>query len=73
MEIKEEVITKLTNKLIVREIISLQTRNEDVFGLFINSIASSYDPHTSYFSPRRTEDFEIEMSLSLEGIGASIN
>ncbi len=66
----EEVITKLTKQINCQRNDFLQTRNEDVFGLFINSIASSYDPHTSYFSPRRTEDFEIEMSLSLEGIGA---
>ena len=66
----EEVTTKLTKQINCQRNDFLQTRNEDVFGLFINSIASSYDPHTSYFSPRRTEDFEIEMSLSLEGIGA---
>ncbi len=66
----EEVITKLTKQINCQRNDFLQTRKEDVFGLFINSIASSYDPHTSYFSPRRTEDFEIEMSLSLEGIGA---
>lgn len=66
----EEVKTKLSKQITCQRNNFLQTRNEDVFGLFINSIASSYDPHTSYFSPRRTEDFEIEMSLSLEGIGA---
>jgi len=67
---KEEVKSKLSKQVNCQRNNFLQTRNEDVFGLFINSIASSYDPHTSYFSPRRTEDFEIEMSLSLEGIGA---
>ena len=67
---EDEVKSKLSKQINCQRNNFLQTRNEDVFGLFINSIASSYDPHTSYFSPRRTEDFEIEMSLSLEGIGA---
>jgi carboxyl-terminal processing protease len=36
----------------------------------MNAFAMSFDPHTQYFSPRRTENFNINMSLSLEGIGA---
>ena len=47
-----------------------QTRSEDVFRIFINAFASTYDRYTRYFSPRETEDFNISMSLSLEGIGA---
>ena len=47
-----------------------QTRNEDVFNIFVNSIASVYGPHTAYMSPKNSEDFDINMSLSLEGIGA---
>jgi carboxyl-terminal processing protease len=38
----------------------------------MNSLATSYDPHTSYFSPRSSENFNINMSLSLEGIGAML-
>lgn len=49
-----------------------QTTSEDVFSVFINSLATSYDPHTSYFSPRSSENFNISMSLSLEGIGAML-
>jgi len=49
---------------------SLQIVDEDVFQLFMNSLTSLYDPHTSYFSPRTSENFNISMSLSLEGIGA---
>ncbi|MBT7409568.1 MAG: carboxy terminal-processing peptidase [Methylococcales bacterium] len=48
----------------------IQVNNEDVFQIFINSLTQSYDPHTQYFSPRTTENFNINMSLSLEGIGA---
>ncbi len=47
-----------------------QVTETDVFSVYANALTSLYDPHTSYFSPRRTENFNIEMSLSLEGIGA---
>ena len=50
-----------------------QTRNEDVFNIYINSISSIYGPHTSYMSPKNSEDFDINMSLSLEGIGALLS
>lgn len=47
-----------------------QTRSEDVFQSYMNAFALTYDEHTQYFSPRDSEDFNIFMSLSLEGIGA---
>ena len=47
-----------------------QTNNEDVYQLYMNSFTKTYDPHTQYFSPRTSENFNINMSLSLEGIGA---
>ncbi|MFG3452708.1 carboxy terminal-processing peptidase [Stutzerimonas stutzeri] len=47
-----------------------QTRGEDVFQTYINAFAQSYDPHTQYLSPDNAENFDINMSLSLEGIGA---
>ncbi len=50
-----------------------RTTSEDVVDLYINSIALSYGPHTTYMSPKRTEDFDIDMSLSLEGIGALLS
>lgn len=43
---------------------------EDVFQTFLNSYAGSIDPHTDYFTPRTAENFNLSMSLSLEGIGA---
>ncbi|MEJ2669532.1 MAG: carboxy terminal-processing peptidase [Gammaproteobacteria bacterium] len=48
----------------------LQTKSEDAFEPFINAFAQTYDPHTQYLSPRTSENFNINMSLSLEGIGA---
>lgn len=47
-----------------------QFKSEDVFQTFTNAYAISIEPHTSYFSPRASENFKINMRLSLEGIGA---
>lgn len=47
-----------------------QSNSEDVFQLVMNAFAHEIDPHTNYLSPRNTEQFNTEMSLSLEGIGA---
>ena len=47
-----------------------QLNSDDVFQLFMNSLSELYDPHTNYFSPRNSENFNINMRLSLEGIGA---
>ena len=47
--------------------------SDDIFSLYANSITSLYDPHTNYLSPKSQEDFEINMSLSLEGIGAILS
>jgi len=49
---------------------TLQFNTSDIFQLFVNAYTSSIEPHTSYFSPRTSENFDISMSLSLEGIGA---
>ena len=47
-----------------------QTNANDAFQFYANTITSLYGPHTQYFSPQRTENFNIDMRLSLEGIGA---
>ena len=49
-----------------------QTRSEDVFQAYINAFAQTYDPHTTYLSPDNAENFDINMKLSLEGIGAML-
>ena len=43
---------------------------DDIFQFFMNAFAQSIEPHTAYMSPRNSENFEISMRLSLEGIGA---
>ena len=50
-----------------------QYKSDDVFQIFMNSFSERFDPHTNYFSPKSSEDFKINMSLSLEGIGARLN
>jgi carboxyl-terminal processing protease len=49
-----------------------QVKPEEVFELFLNAYARSFDPHSSYFSPRNSEEYKIQMSLNYEGIGASL-
>ena len=65
---KELLIKRYENQIKQFE----QRDSQDVFQLYINALATLYDPHTSYFSPRTTENFQINMSLSLEGIGAEL-
>ncbi|WP_070963399.1 carboxy terminal-processing peptidase [Vibrio sonorensis] len=65
-EIKE-VLGKRYNNALKR---LSQTHNEDVFQLYMNAFAREVDPHTSYLSPRSADQFQTEMNLSLEGIGA---
>ncbi|WP_404340244.1 carboxy terminal-processing peptidase [Pseudoalteromonas mariniglutinosa] len=48
----------------------VQTNSEDVFQIVMNSFARSIEAHTSYLSPRRAEQFKMDMDLELEGIGA---
>ncbi len=47
-----------------------QTKSEDVFSTFENAFATAIDPHTSYLSPEDSENFNDDINLSLEGIGA---
>ncbi|HVO47398.1 MAG TPA: carboxy terminal-processing peptidase [Steroidobacteraceae bacterium] len=49
-----------------------QITTEDVFENLMNAYARSFDPHSSYFSPRNSEEYRIQMSLNYEGIGASL-
>ena len=65
-EIAPTLIKRYSNQLN-----RLQQYNErDVFAIYANALTELYDPHTSYFSPRRAENFDINMSLSFDGIGA---
>ncbi len=72
--LKEKNISKSKIKLLKRfanrEKSLNRVSNDDIFSLYVNSMTSFYDPHTNYMTPKKQEDFEINMYLSLEGIGA---
>lgn len=51
---------------------ALKFNNQDVFQILMNSFTEAIDPHTNYFNPRNAETFNIEMSRSIEGIGATL-
>jgi carboxyl-terminal processing protease len=65
-DIKETLDKRYTNYLDRVQ----QLNSEDVFQTFMNAYATSIEPHTNYLSPRASENFDIAMKLSLEGIGA---
>ena len=68
---KEEEIARTLDKRYAnlgRSIAEL--KGEDVFQTFLNSYANAIDPHTDYLTPRSADNFNMSMSLSLEGIGA---
>lgn len=50
----------------------LQYKSEEVFQLYLNSFADAIDPHSNYLAPITSENFNIRMKLSLEGIGATL-
>ena len=66
----EEIRETLRNNYLNLKRRTNQLNTNDVYQLFINAYTASVEPHTSYFSPRTSENFKIRMSLSLEGIGA---
>ena len=65
-EIKKTLKRRYSNQLLRLK----QTNPMDVFQTFINASVQAFDPHSAYFPPHQSENFNIYMSLSLEGIGA---
>ena len=66
----EKIVETLTERYDNLERRITELNSEDVFQFFMNAFAASIEPHTSYLSARTSENFEISMKLSLEGIGA---
>ena len=64
-----DVLGKRYNRVLKR---INQLDSDDVFEMFLNSFARTLDPHSSYLSPRQSEEYRIQMSLSYQGIGASL-
>ncbi len=70
---EDDKIAKLLIKRYSSQLKRIQQNNsEDAYRIYMNALTLSYDPHTQYFSPRGTENFNIRMRLSLQGIGAML-
>jgi carboxyl-terminal processing protease len=67
---KDEIVPTLEKRYTGQLKNVKQYNSQDVFQIYANALTELYDPHTNYLSPRSTENFNINMSLSLEGIGA---
>ena len=65
----QEVLDKRYSRFLKR---MDQLKNDDVFETFMNAFTHTLDPHSSYLSPRNSEEYRIQMSLSYFGIGASL-
>jgi carboxyl-terminal processing protease len=67
----EDEAVELISKRYKNRLRRISQRNEeDIFSMVMNNLAGLFDPHSSYMSPKSAEDFEMTMSLNLEGIGA---
>jgi len=66
----EDIRTRLTRRYESQLKRISQNTPEDVFQVYINALTQTFDPHTTYFTPHNSENFDISMSRSLEGIGA---
>ncbi|MDA9142045.1 carboxy terminal-processing peptidase [Gammaproteobacteria bacterium] len=67
----EDEAVELISKRYKNRLRRISQRNEeDIFSIVMNNLTGLFDPHSSYMSPKSAEDFEMTMSLNLEGIGA---
>ncbi len=65
-----EAISKLKKRYASMTKRTNQIKSNELFQIIVNAYAGAIEPHTSYLSPRSSEQFDINMSLSLSGIGA---
>ncbi len=69
-ETPAEAISKLKKRYVSMTKRTSQIKSNELFQTIVNAYAGAIEPHTSYLSPRSSEQFDINMSLSLSGIGA---
>ena len=69
----EEAIKELSQSYSDRASSLKKLRESDKFGLLANNFLSLFDPHSSYFSRRDLENWNLRMNLSFEGIGAILS
>lgn len=68
----EDPISKLKRRYSTLQKRFRQTSNDDLLEIYLTAIANAYDPHTTFMSPKSYENFMIQISLNLEGIGATL-
>ena len=68
----EEILEKLSKRFRNQLSQILKTNERDIFQAYLSNVAKAVDPHTAYFSPRDSENFNMGLSLSLQGIGAQL-
>ena len=68
----EEILEKLSERYRNQLSQILKTNDRDIFQAYLSTVAKAVDPHTAYFSPRDSENFNMGLSLSLQGIGAQL-
>ena len=70
----KEMATDILEKRYKRFVKKINLFNEeDVISIFLNAYAHTLDPHSNYLNPTQSEEYEIQMSLSYQGIGARLN
>jgi carboxyl-terminal processing protease len=69
---KDDAVTKLARRYRTFAKRMHQTDSEELLEMYLTAVTSSFDPHTSYMSPNTLENFDIQMGLKLEGIGAAL-
>ena len=70
---QEDAIDRLNRRYSSFEKRMKQYKSDDLLEIYLTALTSSYDPHTTYMSPTTLENFNIQMKLNLEGIGAALS
>ncbi|MFW6277877.1 MAG: carboxy terminal-processing peptidase [Halorhodospira sp.] len=69
---QEEIRDNLTRRYKTLRRRAEEAESNDIMDLFLSAWANAYDPHSTFLSPQRSEEFDMQMSLQLEGIGAKL-
>jgi carboxyl-terminal processing protease len=72
-QLRQKAVTVISEKYQKNFARMLKEDSEEYIDNFYNSLTAVYDPHTNYFMPKKKEDFDIDISGSLEGIGAVLS
>lgn len=70
---KDEAIDRLNRRYSSYAKRMQQYKSDDILEIYLSAITTSYDPHTTYMSPTTLENFNIQMKLNLDGIGAALS